>query len=241
MNFAFITSMDKKYYDRCGELMLHSFRHKMKRYPLYVYNEDFAEKIGRNINMQGWPMDQDYHNFQKRWQSNRKITTFAKKAFSIIHALETIKADRIVWLDADTQVKEDMPLQLLEWMSPDHVLSTHLGVTHTKDNKDYFSCETGFFIVNKNHRLFDNFLRTYKNIYLNDDYKKLRRFYDGEVYGETVLRLENKGADMIELNPGQHHKTPIPRSVIGPYISHYKAGQKDKINLDELKKYNNEV
>lgn len=241
MNFAFITSMDKKYYDHCGELMLHSFKNKMKDYPLYVYNEDFAEKIGKNIHMQGWPMDQDYHNFQQRWKHNKKITTFAKKAFSIIHALETIEADRIVWLDADTQIQKVIPNQLLQWMSPDHVLSTHLGVIHSKDNKDYFSCETGFFIVNKNHQLFNNFLIRYKKIYINDEYKNLRRFYDGEVYGETVKQLEKQGADMIELNPRQRHKTPIPRSVVAPYVVHYKAGVKDNLDLDQLKKQENEV
>ena len=41
---------------------------------------------------------------------------------------------------------------------------------------------------------------------------------------------------MLDLNAGHTHKTPIPRSVIGPYISHYKAGLKDSIDFDEKTK-----
>jgi len=81
--------------------------------------------------------------------------------------------------------------------------------------------------------MFTDFKNTYKSIYVNDDYKNLRRFYDGEVYGETVLRLQEQGAEVLDLNKGWRHKTPIPRSVLGPYISHYKAGVKDTVNFDE--------
>ena len=232
MNIIFITSMNQTYFDHCGELMLQSFNNKMKNHRLVLYNEDFSGKFGKNITLQYWPMDRNYDNFQER-HSNSKIKTFAKKGFSIIHALENIDADRIIWLDADCHLKSAINQQLLELISPDNVLSTHFGVKHAANDKTYFSCETGFFIVNTRHAMFKEFRKTYKNIYIKDDYKNLRRFYDGEVYGETVKLLENKGAKMLDLNPELIHKTPIPRSVLAPYITHYKAGAKDNIDFDK--------
>lgn len=232
MKYAFITSMNLDYYHHCGELMLASFQKKSK-HPLFVYNEDFNPKVKDSVTLMYWNLGKQYDEFQERWRHNKKVTTFAKKAFSIIHAMENIDADRIIWLDADTQLTKDIHPQLLEFISSDDVLSTHFGVTHERDDRKYFSCETGFFILNKTHRKFNEFKNTYKQIYCNDDYTSLRRFYDGEVYGETVQRLANKGAKMLELNPGLIHKTPIPRSILDPYITHFKAGVKDNIDFDK--------
>lgn len=234
-NFAIVTSLNEEYYKKCGQTMIESVsRHT--NIPLYVYNEEFDFKSAKNCFLMDWNLGLEYDNFVARWSAQKKsnrILTFAKKSFSIIHALENIECDRIIWMDADTELKDKLHLQLLDLITADDVLSTHFGVKHLKNNKEYFSCETGFFILNKKHQLFSNFLENYKGIYINDDCKNLRRFYDGEVYGETVLRLENKGAKMLDLNPKQLHKTPIPRSILAPYITHYKAGLKD-LKEDEI-------
>jgi hypothetical protein len=73
-------------------------------------------------------------------------------------------------------------------------------------------------------------------MYVNDRNDNIRRFYDGEVYGETVRLLSQDGVQMLDLNPGNVHKTPIPRSILAPYISHNKAGLKDTINYAEVEK-----
>jgi hypothetical protein len=148
--------------------------------------------------------------------------------------MDNIECDRLIWLDADTKVIRDFHPMLLDWLCDEKYLSTHFTVKHTQDEKDYYSCETGFFALNTKHKMFPFFKRTYKNIYVNDQYKNLRRFYDGEVYGETVLRAKAKGAEMLELNPGVRHKTPIPRSIIAPYFVHFKAGVKDNLDVDKM-------
>lgn len=231
--FALITSMDWPYFDHCGKLMVKSFERRWRGLKLHCYNENFDFKTKRWVKM-GFDLGPEYEQFHERWHTeNRKITTFAKKAFSIIHAMEHIDCDWLVWADADSEATEDLPEQLLDLLTDEKNLSVHFGVKHTVDNVTYFSCETGFFMLNKNHELFDEFRKTYKEIYVNDDYKNLRRFYDGEVYGETVLRLQEKGASMLDLNKGHRHKTPIPRSVLAPYLTHYKAGVKDTVDFDE--------
>jgi len=239
--FAAITSMDYKYYRECGKFMLISYDKYWKSImPLYLYNEDNFIPSVDSIICQGWDLGNDYQNFQQRHTNNR-VKTFSKKAFSIIHAMNNIECDRLIWIDADVVINSKIHVQLLDLISDDSVLSTHFSVWHDWPDEQYpdrvaHSCETGFFILNKNHRLFTAFKNTYTDIYVNDKTQDMRRFYDGEVYGKTVDILEKQGAKMLNLNPGLH-KTPISRSILSPYMEHFKAGLKNKIfNIEKDKK-----
>ena len=225
MKYAAITSMNDDYYNKCGKYMLDSYKQHWKHLmPLYIYNEDFSLNDKDLIEM-GWTLGNDYDQFQTRHKNNR-VKTFAKKGFSIINAMESINCDYLVWLDADIIIKDT--IDILDRIIKKNQLSAHFSVWHNKDGKEYHSCETGFFILNKKHEGFDEFYKTYKNIYLNDEVTGLRRFYDGEVYGKTVDLMSNKGFKMNNLNSGKH-KTPIPRSILKDYIVHHKAGLKDRI------------
>jgi hypothetical protein len=232
--YAAITSMDKKYWDKAGKAMLQSYKkHCSESFPLYCYNEDgFNIKI-KTVTPMGWDLGPAYAHFIST-TSNSRVRNFGKKAFSIINAMNNVDADRLIWFDADTVINMKIPKHFLELISPDDVLSTHFGVNHEKEGTRYFSCETGFFILNMNHPKFKDFRDLYTKIYLEQRTEGLRRFYDGEVYGKVVQELELKGAKMMELNPGQRHKTPIPRSVIAPYVSHFKAGLKNRVDYDSM-------
>jgi hypothetical protein len=232
MKIALITSMNRTYWDGPGRLMVKSFeKHWHRVADLYLYNEDFIIK-SKYWKCLGFDLGPEYERFQEKWANkNEKVAGFAKKAFSIIHAMERIECDRLIWADADSHSTRRFPKQLFDWIADPKYLSTHFGVQHRVEDKTYFSCETGFFILNKQHQDFNLFKETYKSIYLNEDYSTLRRFYDGEVYGETVRQLSEK-SEMLELNPGLIHKTPIPRSIIAPYVNHYKAGVKDNVDFD---------
>lgn len=239
MKVGCVTSMNRSYYDHCGKTMCNSFRkHWLSEdCRLHVYNEGLFQIKARGIIQAGWDLGEEYEKFQQR-HTNSKVKTFAKKGFSIIHALEHMRNDydRIVWLDADLILKKLMPVYFIDMMCPNDTLSAHFGVVHKKENREYFSCETGFFILNCKHPGFNKFLDTYKSIYVNDDCSNLRRFYDGEVYGEVVQRL--KDYKMRELNPNYKYRTPIGHSVLEPYIDHLKAGLKDNYsNNDLVEKY----
>lgn len=244
MNITAITSMDKKYYTKIGRSMLRSYKqHWSDKFKLHVYNEGNFEIKVKTIVPLGWDLGKDYDAFQTR-HSNSKIKTFAKKGFSIIHAMENLDCDRLMWIDADVIILDQIPMQLLKLISPDDVLSTHFSVWHhwpseNEPSRFAHSCETGFFILNKRHPGFNKFKETYKDIYINDKTDGIRRFYDGEVYGKTVELLEQDGHRMMNLNPGRH-KTPISRSVMSPYINHYKAGLKERIDLSNLEQPDDE-
>ena len=228
IKYAAITSMDQKYYDRCGHQFLNSYDLYMKgEIPLYLYNEDNFIPPINEINLMGWNLGNDYENFISR-HSNNRVITFAKKAYSIIHAMENIECDKLIWFDSDCVIKKPLDKNLLAEIGPDNCVSTHFSVWHTKNDIEYHSCETGFFILNKTNPGFTLFEEVYKDIYNNDSTEGLRRFYDGEVYGKTVDIVESKGYRTLNLNPSSH-KTPIPRSRIKSYIEHHKAGVKDRI------------
>jgi hypothetical protein len=235
MKITAITSMDKKYYDHCGRSMLRSYKtHWSHLFPLYVYNEgDFVIKV-KTIQSIEWNLGEEYKKFQQR-HTNERVKTFSKKAFPIINAMDYISnsTDHLMWLDADIIIQSEIPKQLLELITPPDVLSTHFSVWHVQDEKTFHSCETGFFILNTRHKGYKEFCNTYKDIYFNDKTDTLRRFYDGEVYGKTIELMEAKGYKMLNLNPGRH-KTPISRSVLAPYITHFKAGLKDKIDFSKF-------
>ncbi len=241
--FVCITSMDQTYYEKCGKACIESYgMHWPGDIPLYVYNENMSEPPKNKwTHYVPWAdMPAEYFDFVQRGHGNRTIT-FAKKAFSIVHAMNNIDCDRLIWLDADVVTTMPINPQLLDMITPDNVLSTHYGVKHdwpsdSDPSRISFSCETGFFIVNKKHEKFQNMADRYLEYYDKELGKDLRRFYDGEVYGAVVAEMETAGVKMLELNPGQRHKTPIPRSVMAPYIMHYKAGAKDPFNSEDLLK-----
>lgn len=239
--YAVITSMDEAYYQKVGRACIESFgAHWPKDIQLYVYNEGMIEPPKRKwVTYLPWSdLGAEFDRFCAR-NTGGRTQTFAKKAFSVMAGMQSINVDRLIWLDADVISTYSINPQLLDMITPNNVLSTHYGVQHdwpsdTDPNRISFSCETGFFIVNRRHQDFDNFARRYREYYTQDLGVNLRRFYDGEVYGAVVEEFEKSGSDMLELNPGRRHKTPIPRSVMAPYIMHYKAGAKDLWNSEQL-------
>ena len=217
--YAFISSMNENYFNKCGHVMLESFNRYNANYTLYLYNEDFTPNYD-NVVLQGWNLGKNYEEFQKTWPSKSAVSKFSKKGFSIIDAMYNIDSDYLIWIDADCEIKKSFDNELLKEVTNDNILSSHFSVWHEKNNTTYHSCETGFFVLNKNHLKFKNFRSIYEKIYVNQETENLRRFYDGEVYGETVNRL--KGKHMNNLNTG-HHKTPMPRSILKDYVSHFKG------------------
>lgn len=242
VRFCFMTSMDKKYFNESGKAMLQSWkRHCNTLGTMWCYNEQLFDPKVKNVRTAGWQLGEQFLKFQRR-HDNRKVKTFAKKAFPIIDAMDRfVEYDRIVWIDADAVFTENVPRMLMELIAPDDVLSTHFSVWHIKNDIEYHSCETGFFILNRRHEGYKEFCDLYKDIYYNDRNEELglRRFYDGEVYGKTVEIMEAKGYKMMNLNQGKH-KTPISRSIIAPYMSHFKAGLKDRVDFSNYEDQEND-
>ena len=140
--------------------------------------------------------------------------------------MENSTADRIIWLDADVITLQALPKSLLLKILPIDVLSTHMGVIYYADKSgnpgQWFVPETGFFAINTQHAVFENFKTEYKRHYAEKDYKQLRRFYDNDVYGHVFEKLKAPGYDLCD-KFDKGYKTPLPHTELAMYLKHYKA------------------
>jgi hypothetical protein len=73
MRYVAITSMDEKYYDHCGRVMLSSYsRHFFRNIPLYVYNEGNFSFKSKNAYAAGWNLGLEYNKFEERWKNENE-------------------------------------------------------------------------------------------------------------------------------------------------------------------------
>ena len=236
MNIEVITSFNQAYYDLIGRECAASWlAHWPDDMKLTCYVEEFALDANSRIRQIDFSeLGNDYVVFQQT--ADTQVGKFAKKAFSFIHAMFHSTADRIVWLDADVITEQDLPKELLESLLPDNVLSTHMGVTYleAKDGTpgNWFVPETGFFAVNTQHPKFDAFRNEYLRRYNEQDRVSLRRFYDNDVYGAALKKVNAETLD-IAANLQKAYKTPLRHTVLGPYLHHYKAKHSKKSYKDQ--------
>lgn len=233
MKIEVVTSFNEKYYNLIGKYCVASF---LKNWPTDIKLNCYVEgmHLVENEKVNQIPFDdlpESYFKFQESSHNNR-VKTFAKKGYSIIHALENIDADVIIWIDADVITHTKVPFDFLQNLCSYEDLCTFMGVLHEKDDVTYFSCESSFFAVNKAHKNFLRFANRYREYYDNELTENLRRFYDGEVLGATILDLKKFG-NMKDLNPASAHKTPMPRTILNDYFKHLKAGLKEQVDIEK--------
>jgi hypothetical protein len=237
MKLEIITSFNQKYYDLIGKDCVDSWlKYWPEEFNLTCYIEEFT--MPEHPRIKQIPFDnlcKEYFEFQNSNHNNNREKTFAKKAYSIIHAFENLDADRIIWIDADTITNKTIDVSFLHSLCPNDTLVTFMGVWHHKDKDDpnselKFSVESGIFIVNTKHEGFKKFASRYREYYDKKITQGLRRFYDGEVLGAVVLELKNefKFKDLCE-SFEKKYKSPLPHTDLGKYIVHYKS--KSKKNL----------
>lgn len=226
MNIEVITSFNSSYYQLIGSQCVRTWlKYWPEQLDLTCYVEEFSLPAHDRLNQISFDQFRpEYFEFQS--SADKQVKKFAKKAWSFIHAMENSTADRIVWLDADVLSIAPLSLQLLEDILPNEVLSTHMGVTYTSakngDPGRWFVPETGFFAVNTRHAAFAQFRSEYKRHYVERDNQMLRRFYDNDVYGHVLEKLQAPSMDLCK-DFTKAYKTPLPHTVLGEYIVHYKA------------------
>lgn len=222
------TSFNETYYNHTGKIFLDTWlKFWDDSFDLVIYAEDF--KLKENTRYTQIPFTElhsDYNVFQK--EKHKEATKrFAKKGYSVIHGMEHIDTDILIWLDADTITKEPVNLEFFEDIIPNSILSAHLGVMHNMEKHNpkspmKYSCETGFFALNKNHNLFKQFVELYKNRYFERKFNDLRRPYDGDVYGAVVEELSIISNNLMnDINPDRH-RTPFDKCILKDKFHHFK-------------------
>lgn len=224
-----ITSMNQRYFDLIGKDCVDSF---LKYWPpsfnLTVYVEEMALADNDRIKQISFSkLEKDYTAFQEDPNCNQSEKKFAKKAYAIMHAMNNSKADWIIWVDADVLSTDYIPANLWTALLDYQHLSLYMGVTYTSDKSGNLGCwlvpETGIFAINTKHPGFDTLRNEYCRRYRERDRSGLRRFYDNDVLGVAVQAVT--GATHRDLCAGfeKPYKTPLPHTVLGQYLLHYKA------------------
>jgi hypothetical protein len=231
MKIEIITSFNQHYYDMIGKICLETFlKYWPSEYSLTCYIEEFElPPIARVNQIPFTELGQNYINFQNDQTLNGREKIFAKKAYSVVHALKNSTADRIIWIDADVVTEDYLPKNLLLEHCPADTLLTYMRVTHhlekgNTESKIVPSAESGFFIVNTTHKDFKIFANRYEEYYNNRLTENLRRFYDGDVLGAVAQEFE-KTSKIINMCQDftKPYKTPLKHISLGKYLHHYKA------------------
>ena len=230
MNIAVITSFNQDYYNRIGRDCVESWlQHWPQQLRLTCYVENFRMPEHPRIDQIDFEdLCDQYRQFQAG-DSKPRVKTFAKKAYSVIHAMENLDCDRLIWIDADTITTAPVQVSDIVDLCADDVCATFMGVYHHLHKQDptsplMFSAETGFFILNKRHESFQKFCDRYREYYDCRLDQGLRRFYDGEVFGAVVkdLRDHTKFRDLCE-SLAKSYNSPLKHTPVGRFLVHYKS------------------
>jgi len=224
-----ITSFDKRYHDLIGKDCVSSFLEFWDlEFSLTCYTEGFELDPHERLKQIDFDheVDPEYALLQADTAYGVQVKKFSKKAFSFIHAMYHSSADWILWLDADVVTMKSLPAHLILDCMRSEDLAMYMGVTYTQDKSgnpgSWLVPETGVFAVNTQHEQFDAFRNEYRRRYVERDHADLRRFYDNDVFGAAINLADAPVYDLCE-GFAKPYKTPLPHTVLGEYLIHYKA------------------
>lgn len=231
MEIEVITSFNQKYYDRIGRDCVKSYL-KHWSTPLTIYAEDCEPINDKRLTVIDFDQLGDtYFEFQQDLSVSARCKTFAKKAFSTIHAMHHSQAHWLVWLDADVLTTKSDPAQELYKILDRDALAMYMGVRYTehRDRKkgDWLVPETGLFAINLKHHLTSRFRDRYEARYVRRDFADLRRSYDNDVFGAVISSIAASYIDLCQPLK-KPYKTPLKHTIFGQYLHHYKAKHSKK-------------
>jgi hypothetical protein len=238
MNIEIYTSQSLDYFETIGKYSLAS---ALKYFPentsIILTTEDFNSfpKLNSKIKVLDlYSLNNGFKEFQDRWtgKTMAKVINFAKKGYTVLYALENSKADLMVWLDADANIKQPITVDFINSIIKKN-LGAQMGVTHDSGE---FTVESGYFMMNLRHSGRKDFAKFYRDYYDNDRCENMGRFYDSNVHGHALKDCEQIGHRFTEMNLRQEGNTPLRGSMIDGYVGHYKGKAKVLFAKDEYQK-----
>jgi hypothetical protein len=182
---AVVTTFAKDHINLYGKGFVESFKANCN-YPLYIYAEDFtAEDIGCNV-VDFYTAIPEHTKFKDSIQTQissldkkeqnrlRKALRWSYKSFVIIHALENINADYIVWIDADVETVNTIPNNLIE-----SLCGKYLMMCYPQNLDDGVHVESGFVIFNKQHPNIQAVINHYRRGYHLEQILTIKKPWDG--------------------------------------------------------------
>jgi len=254
MKYEFVTSMHQEYFNHIGCIMIESWlKHwTRKDMTLTVYGEGFFHNFNdERIIWKDWA---------KHCEKNHIIYTkkaagitpgsairFAKKGFAFSDAMKNCTADRLVWLDADLLFFKTIDYVRFDQLLDDKKLIaffdqfyiTYPNYTQEqytdKENRKSYGAESGFVILNPNHKNYQQYVMNYQNLFLEGS-DKITHWYDSEVVVLAVRDFLEDVTDLSILRNTNKTQTPLNKCWLSEYFNHQKAKSKNKYSVQEFRK-----
>ena len=153
-----------------------------------------------------------------RWDAIR----FSHKTYCVFHAAETLSADAIFWIDADTFCFRDIPRDFIESTLPSAAMLSFLG-------RRYRTSECGYVGYNLRHPRIHNFLSSWRELYDTDALFELEEWHDSWVFDWLRKRFERQGVITHDLSQGLGRRAvnhPFVNGPLGAYMDHLKGERK---------------
>lgn len=245
-----VTSMHREYYDSIGKVMLESW---LKYWPeeisMILYAEGFVPDIkNQRLVIKDWheKCSENFSTYQKMVKG--PALKFAKKGFSFLNSMENVNTDRLIWLDADLLFYKKITTEQINSLMPSSKLIA-LFDGYYQFNKNYtiqeytnsetrknFGAESGFIIVNSQHKNYKRYVENYKNLYLNPKHPLLNDWYDSEIVVLAAKDFLIDIEDLSQLRTTNKTQTPLNRCWLSEYMSHQKAKSKLSFTVSDLRK-----
>ena len=254
MKYTCVTSMNEQIYQNIGKYMIESWiQHWSSDCKLKVYAENFVLPVKhKNIEIISWEDTclENWKIFDKNSNDGRS-KRFAKKGFSFSHAMNNNDTDYIIWLDSDIlshkkvtdyELSKILPenkligffdtfYQLVKDYTLDQYLDIHLRKTVRPDGGSAFAAESGFVIINTNHKFYNQYKDNYRKLFLSSiKHECLDRWYDGEVCVVAAKDFLNEVEDLSKLRITNKTQTPLNRCWLSEYFTHQKGRVKDTMD-----------
>ena len=160
--------------------------------------------------------DKDRNKGSFLWDAVR----FSHKTFAVDHAIKTIDADYILWLDADTYTFRKITKEFVISLLPSNKLVNYLGrVTYP---------ECGWVCYNTRHPKIKQFMKYWTDMYVNDSIFKEVEWHDSYLFWQCVKRIAPEDGVDIGKGAGVEGLHVFINSVLGDYIDHMKGKRKIK-------------
>jgi len=248
LKIACITSMNKDYHDRIGKLMIETFS---KFWPddcqLIVYQEGFQIEENKKVKGISWE-DNCYDKWLKFSEKIKgPALRFAKKGYSMIAGMKNIDCDLLIWVDADVITNKKFPKDKIESIIPENKLIAFFDTyyqynpNYTQEeyvdkNRSCTAAESGFVVINKRHKKFNDYLKEYERLYDSQErLPQVGEWFDGNVCASAALNLREHVEDLSKLRTTNKSQTPINRSWIFEYCYHAKAKQKEGLDIKQIR------
>jgi hypothetical protein len=248
-----VTTFNQQIYDRIGSVMLESWKKYWDSGKLVIYSEGVDVSLHEKIEVVDWREKcfADWDIFQQK-TGDSSTKKFAKKGFAFLNALENVKTDYLVWLDADLLFHKPFQYENFIKILSDEKLIGYFDVFYQEipnyksaeyldiKSRKHMAAESGFVIINCKHKNFVEYARNYRKLFESLTKPEVCvHWYDGEVVAESARNFLDQVQDLSLLRTTNKTQTPLNKTWLSEFFTHQKGKSKDHYSIEDLKKFTN--